>query len=109
MTTTERISSKNIGVPDDSHGTHIDTEYGCRFPDGHHEWGTFVDNGGVRHEYASIIPGSHREYSTRAMQHWQNMLTERAKRASIHPAEFIEEHTLIKRTVILVTTAAEEV
>jgi hypothetical protein len=105
----ERITTKQIGVPDDTDGTHIQTEYGCRFPDGHHEWGSFTSNGNVPFAYASIIPTSGKEYSTRAMQEWRASLERKARSASIHPAEFIEEHTLVKRTVILVTTSAEEV
>lgn len=105
----QRITTKQINVPDDTDGTHIATEYGCRFPDGHHEWDTFVSNGGVRFNYASMIVGSGAEYSTRTAEEWRSRLERKAKEASIHPSEFIEEHTFVKRTIILVTTKAEEI
>lgn len=105
----ERITTKQIGVPDDTDGTHIQTEYGCRYPDGHLEWATFEDYSGVRWGYASIIPGSDKHYNSDAATRWHKTLTRKAAAASIHPSEFIEEHTFVKRTVILVTTSAEEV
>jgi hypothetical protein len=108
MSTAERTTSRQINVPDDSDGTHIATEYGCRFPDGHQEWGTFVSNGGINHGYANIIPTSGEVYSAGSANEWRLRLERKAKEASIHPADFIENHTFIKRTIILVTTAAEE-
>jgi hypothetical protein len=109
MSDTERNTIKQINVPDDTDGTHIVTEYGCRFPDGHHEWATFTAFNNQPFAYASIIVGSDKPFDTSAANYWRRTLNKKAEAASIPADGFAEEHTFVKRTVILVTTAPEEV
>jgi hypothetical protein len=108
MTEKNTITQRQINIPDYTEGTHIAAEYGCRFPDGRVEWNTFTDYSNTPWGYGGLIPGSDQPYNTTAVERWGKTLRRKADAANIDPAEYVEAHTFIKRTVILVTTAPEE-
>lgn len=96
-------------VPDYAEGTHIQTQYGCRYPDGRVEWGSWTDYGNTPWGFASMIVESSAPYNTKAVERWKSTLARRAEAAKINEVDYVEEHRFIKRTVILVTTKAEDV
>lgn len=102
------ITTMKINVPDNTDGTHIATEYGCRFPDGHHEWGEYRTNGGYDATYEKAANPNHPEHEHGKLR-WTETLTARAESVSLPAAEYIKAHKLVKRLVILTTTAPEEV
>jgi hypothetical protein len=97
--------SLTITVPTETDGTHIKTQYGIRFPDGHHEWGLVTDYSGISLAVEKIAQGGHNDTT----QRWGKTLARKAEAASIQLSEYAEAHTFLKRQVILVTTAPEEV
>lgn len=110
MSTDEQRSTKReILIPDYNDGTHIATEYGCRYPDGTIRWRSWTDTGNIDWSYACIIPGSDVPFSADVARRWAKTLARRAEAANIQTSDYIEDHTFLKRTVILVTTAPEEV
>lgn len=102
-------TKRQIDIPNYTEGTHIATEYGCRYPDGRQEWNTWSDYSNVGWGYASIIAESDKPYDTNAAERWGKTLRRRADEAKIDPVSYAEDHVFIKRTVILVTTKAEDV
>jgi hypothetical protein len=104
MSIKQRTTNLAITIPDDTSGTHIGTEYGCRFPDGHHEWRHFNDHLGVQYAYENVA-----NHIGKAAAQWRGLLEARAERAHINPDTYEGQHTLVKRMVILTTTAPEEV
>lgn len=105
MNTETPTMSMTITVPTEQDGTHINTQYGIRFPDGHHEWGTVTDYSGISLAIEKIAAGGYND----TVQRWGKTLAKKAEAASIQASEYADAHTFLKRTVILVTTAPEEV
>jgi hypothetical protein len=75
-----------------------DALYGVRYPDGTLYWET---NGLTTYRSAAS--------SENARLHWEAKLRERARELHIDPDTYVAGHTLIKRTVIISSTAPEEV
>lgn len=102
-------SKHEILVPDYTDGTHIVTQYGCRYPDGRMEWNSWTDYANTPWGFAPMIVESNAPYNTTTVERWKSTLARRAEVAKINEVDYIEEHRFIKRTVVLVTTKAEDV
>ena len=95
-----------VAVPDETSGTHITIQYGCRFPDGHHEWTTYKTSGGYSASYEAAANPAAGFYD--GGQAWRDTLASRAKGVSLDPDAYIRQHALVKRQVVLTVTDNEE-
>lgn len=98
------IHQLTVNVPIDGQGTHVGTIYGCRYPDGHIEWEKWTDYAGVGWGYEVLATQSGGDVHHR----WNTTLKKRAEAANIQLQTYIEDHTMLKRTVVLATTEPEE-
>jgi len=98
------IYALTVNVPVDGEGTHVGTVFGCRYPDGHIEWEKFTDYSGCTWNYETLAT----KKSPDVVSRWTKTLKQRAQAANIQLETYIEDHVLLKRTVVLATTAPEE-
>jgi hypothetical protein len=101
------VDTLQFNIPKDKPGTEIGIEYGCRYPDGTYQWREFKSSGGGTHSFERLIKGGSANVGTEYA--WGELLKMKAKQASVDLEEYAAQHTLVKRTVILVTTEPEEV
>lgn len=93
-----------IAVPNNEAQTVVQSQYGMRFPDGSHVWETMVVGGGRYVTFGALA----RPDSGTNGRYWNSYLIEKAKDARVEPEAYAKSHQLVKRTVILVTTGAED-
>jgi hypothetical protein len=106
MSKDPNVHQLTVNIPVDGEGTHVGSIHGCRYPDGHIEWERWTDYSGVGWSYETLAAkGSNPDVERR----WTKTLTQRAAAANIQLQTYIEDHVLLKRTVVLATTAPEEV
>jgi hypothetical protein len=97
-------TATTIAIPDNEPHTTVQTQYGMRFPDGTHQWETMQVGGGRYVTFGALAkaePGTNGLY-------WNDYLEGRAQSAHVDPEAYAKSHQLVKRTVILVTTGAED-
>lgn len=106
MSETEGKSKHSIEISDVGPSQHVATQYGMRYPNGAVRWTKTVVHGGQ-----TIVFGGLREECQRYhdVEYWNRDLKVRAADAMVDEGEYRAAHQLIKRTVIVVTTEAEEV
>lgn len=102
---TEVISTK-FEIPDSGEPviTHT-TQYGMRFPDGTIQW-----------QGMSLAPGRpiqfedlHKRTDYRTTTWWDDYLKAKSAGAHLDPGEYGNQHQIVKRTVVLALTEAEDV
>lgn len=108
MSKNENVHQLTVNVPIEGQGTHVGTIYGCRYPDGHIEWEKWSDYSNVGWSFEALVNIDVKDNST-VRERWHKTLKQRAEAANIPVSEYIEDHVLLKRTVVLATTAPEEV
>lgn len=94
-----------VDVPVYTEGMHVTTQYGCRFPNGDIEWAVWKDYAGTQWGFDNVVKRS----NPSSVERWGTTLKRRADAANIPLDEYAEAHTFVKRTVILGTTAPEDV
>lgn len=92
-----------VKVRDYTEQTAVVTQYGMRYPDGTIQWDK-DDNTNYTVRFDSIVAGN----SVTSMD-WRRVLEKRAKTANIDVDDYASQHQLIKRTVVLAVTTAEDV
>lgn len=98
---TPKRTELKILVLDEGNATEIVNQYGMRYPDGKIRW---TSDGQFGYSFQQIAEGN-----DTALRGWEGFLTKAARQANIDPQGYIESHVPVKRTVILVTTAPEEI
>ncbi|QWY82816.1 hypothetical protein PP641_gp076 [Arthrobacter phage SilentRX] len=93
-----------------------ETQYGVQFPDGSITWGIINPTAGAYHQIhvVDLVRDQHpmlvvKGVSGQSVHNWKELLKRRADEARIDIADYAEMHTLMKRTLMLSATAAEEV
>lgn len=100
-TTTTDLAFK---VQDYGQDTHVLPQYGMRYPNGDIIWVQARTHHGHTVSFAKLAKDH--AYS---MEAWDEGLRAAAKAAKIDAAEYAEGHQLVKRTVIVAVTEAEDV
>ena len=93
----------SIDLPDNEPLTKTFTQYGMRYPDGRVRWVKDHPIGSTPVDFQQL---SERHPQTLAI--WDAHLQQRAAAANIQLSEYREGHELIKRTIIVAVTDAEE-
>lgn len=99
----ENTTPVTIAVMNNEPHTIVQTQHGMRFPDGSHVWETMQVSAG---RYVNFGGLARREGVNR--MYWNEYLTRQAEGAHVDPEAYAKSHQLVKRTVILVTTGAED-
>ena len=94
-----------IQVPDHEAATTIETQYGMRFPDGTIAWSVVDGSRAGENIYVQRI----HEQNANAVAAWDRTRDAVADRAKLDRGEYGNMHDIVKRTVVLVVTAIEEV
>lgn len=115
---TDSKATYALTIPVSIHNQQIinETQYGMKFPDGTIRWGMLDPNIGDYHAVAfKDIAAAERGISvgsagaSYSVQNWATYLKKQATAANISVEDYAEMHTLVKRTLVLAATAAEEV
>ena len=99
-------------IPDLGENIQQHTQHGMRNPDGTVVWGEMrytFRNGNTRLVQFHRLDPSSEQHSSGCAMDWQTVLADRAKAANMDVDEYAAQHQLVKRTVILVATASEDV
>lgn len=96
----ESMMKLEVDVPKDASGTVTVVQYGMRYPDGTHKWGSDGDNQG-NVWFKSLSEG-------KLLQHWESLLKRRATAARLDPVEYASNHIPVKRTIIVAAGEPEE-
>jgi hypothetical protein len=80
------------------------TQYGVRQPDGTVIWdGVRYKLGTILFDALALKPDNHSQH-----RNWREYLDERAEAANVDKDEYAAKHQLIKRSVVVAVTAAED-
>lgn len=101
---TGTTTNLTVKVKDQGAHTNIETQYGMRYPDDRIRWTQDAEGTAVTIHFDRLAAGN-----SLTVSDWHNLLGRRAQKASIDVEEYISQHTLVKRTIVLVTTEPEGV
>jgi hypothetical protein len=102
------MSSTNttVAIKDNEQHLVTETQYGMRFPDGTINWEHgFMTGRGQRVHWGQLTKS---EY-TQDGNNWDAHLKSMAEAAHIDPAKYARQHQLVKRTIVVAVTEAEDV
>ena len=102
ITTTKSPGTIAVTLDNDVPETSTATQFGMRYPDGSVKW--THDHDAYSIWFEEIANGR-----SSALEDWNKRLDRRAQEAMIDPESYADGHTLLKRSIIVVTTKAEEV
>jgi hypothetical protein len=96
-----------LSIPTYTQHTIVEAQYGMRFPDGTIKW-TLIDNGAKSTNiyFHDLVDPSPHSYSP---PNWEKYLQRKAEAASVDLHDYTAQHQLIKRTIVIAVTTAEEV
>lgn len=101
--TTQHVSD----IPDTGQHLEQSVQYGVKFPNGTIAWGKMSGTGGGKTINFEQIAQPDRLNQT-TWRYWTEVLTERAKLALVPLEEYAEQHTFVKRTLIIAVTEHED-
>ena len=102
ITTTSSPGTIAVTLDNDVPETSTVTQFGMLYPDGSVKWA--YDHDAYSIGFEDIANGR-----ISILEDWNKRLDRRAREAMIDPETYADGHTLLRRSIIVVTTKAEEV